>query len=84
MRNNTISVRLSDQEKTLLEDMSNRLDITPSQCIRVLLHQGEDPRKERLCPVVGAVLSRIYVRLGELGLETDRVTEEVMRLCQIL
>ena len=40
MKNATITFRLSEQEKSSLEEMAARLDVPVSQLIRMFIRQG--------------------------------------------
>lgn len=82
-KNNTISLRLNEEEYNILSINSNHLNLSYSQYIRMLINNSLPAPvdyRQSIAPVIG----KIYIRLQELGLEEDAITKEVHALCQML
>lgn len=78
-----ISVRLDKDEINRLRNNSKNLKMTDSEYIRSLINNSLPPandHRQEIC----TTLCKIYCLLCEQGLETEQVTKEVHRLCQIL
>lgn len=77
-----ISLRLSQDEYSLLEFNASHAGMTNSQYIRSLI-SGSVPSSKNILPEVASVLCRVYILLEEKGLETEKVSREVQKLCQL-
>ena len=82
MKNKTISIRLSEEEYSILNTILEKNNMTASNCIREFIH-GVKP-KESHNQEVAKIMAQIYIRLGELGMEDEKLMEEVQALCQSL
>ena len=82
-KNNSITIRLTNNELGIVNINSRDLNLSKSEYIRSLITARKsvevDYRKD-IVPVLG----NIYVKLQELGLEEENITKEVHKLCQML
>lgn len=82
-KNNSITIRLTNNELGIVNINSRDLNLSKSEYIRSLITERKsvevDYRKD-IVPVLG----NIYVKLQELGLEEENITKEVHKLCQML
>lgn len=82
-KNNSITIRLANNELGIVNINSKDLNLSKSEYIRSLITERKsvevDYRKD-IVPVLG----NIYVKLQELGLEEEDITKEVHKLCQML
>jgi len=82
MKNNSISIRLTDKELNILNSYKDHYHMNNTQVISFLLNNNI-PQTQHQQEIAGTVC-RIYIRLHELGLADDTITKEVQKLCQIL
>ena len=82
-KNNTLSIRLTNNELDTININSHRLQMTNSEYLRSLINNtvpaAVDYRQD-----IAPVICKIYVRLQEMGLYEDDITKEVHALCQML
>ena len=79
----TISIRLNNEEYIRLSDISNNHNMTNSEYIRFLIDDNK-PGINNHAPEIAASLSRLYIRLEELGIGEEAVAKEVDSLCRTL
>ena len=79
----TISIRLNNEEYIRLSNISNTHNMTNSEYIRFLIVDNK-PGINNHAPQIAASLSRLYIRLRELGIGEEAVAEEVEDLCRTL
>lgn len=79
----TISIRLNNEEYIRLSNISNTHNMTNSEYIRFLIDDNK-PGINNHAPQIAASLSRLYIRLRELGIGEEAVAEEVDDLCRTL
>ena len=82
-KNNTLSIRLTNNELDTININSRRLQMTNSEYLRSLIHNAV-PAAVDYRQNIAPVICKIYVRLQELGLDEDDITKEVHALCQML
>lgn len=85
MKNKTksISIRLNTEEYTRLSNISNKNHISNSEYIRSLIN-SINPVENYHSAEIASALSRLYIRLKELGIGEDAIAKEVGALCQTL
>ena len=82
-KDKTISLRLSNEEYSILESNSNNLNMTTSQYIRSMINNAlpaETDYRQHIAPI----MCRVQIRLAELGLEDDEIVKEIRKLCLML
>lgn len=79
----TISIRLNNEEYIRLSNISNTHNMTNSEYIRFLIDDNK-PGINNHAPEIAASLSRLYIRLEELGIGEEAVAKEVDSLCRTL
>jgi macrodomain Ter protein organizer (MatP/YcbG family) len=79
----TISIRLNSEEYIRLSNISNTHNMTNSEYIRSLIDDNQ-PGINNHAPEIAASLSRLYIRLRELGIGEEVVAKEVDALCRTL
>lgn len=79
----TISIRLNNEEYIRLSNISNTHNMTNSEYIRFLIDDNK-PGINNHAPEIAASLSRLYIRLEELGIGEEAVSKEVDALCRTL
>lgn len=82
-KDKTISLRLSNKEYTILESNSNKLNMSNSNYLRSLINNAlpaEVDYRQNIAPI----MSKIQIRLAELGMEDEEITKEVNQLCRML
>lgn len=82
-KDKTISLRLSNEEYSILESNSNNLNMTTSQYIRSMINKSL-PAEINYRQYIAPVMCKIQIRLGELGLEDDEIVKEINKLCLML
>ena len=82
-KNNTLSIRLTNNELDTININSRRLQMTNSEYLRSLIHNAVPAAVDYRQDIV-PVICKIYVRLQELGLDEEDITKEVHALCQML
>lgn len=82
-RNKTVSLRLNEEEYNALDISSNNLHMTISQYLRSMIN-NTTPAMENHNQEIATMICKLYIRLNELGLENEEITDEVHRLCQML
>ena len=85
MRNKdkTISLRLTNEEYSIVESNSNNLNMNTSQYLRFMINNtlpAETDYRQYIAPI----MCRIQIRLVELGLEDDEIVKEIRKLCLML
>lgn len=85
MKNKTksISIRLNTEEYTKLSNISNINHLSNSEYIRSLINRT-NPVENYHSAEIASVLSRLYIKLGELGIGDDAIAKEVEALCRTL
>lgn len=84
MRNHTITLRLSNEEHSKLEQDAGSVQMTTSQYIRALIlnHKLTPNRNQR---EIATRICKLYIMLKEREMDPDDfLMEEINRLCQIL
>ena len=79
----TISIRLNNEEYIRLSNISNTHNMTNSEYIRSLIDDNK-PGINNHALQIAASLSRLYIRLRELGIGEEAVSKEVDALCRTL
>ena len=79
----TISLRLSNEEYSILESNSTNLNMTISQYIRSSINHSL-PAETNYRQLIAPVMCRIQIRLAELGMEDDEIVKEINKLCLML
>ena len=82
-KDKTISLRLSNKEYTILESNSNKLNMSNSNYLRSLINNAL-PAEVDYRQTIAPIMSKIQIRLAELGLEDEAITKEVNQLCRML
>ena len=82
-KNNTLSIRLTNNELDTININSRKLQMTNSEYLRSLIHNAVPAAVDYRQDIV-PVICKIYVRLQELGLDEEDITKEVHALCQML
>lgn len=82
-KDKTISLRLSNEEYSILESNSNNLNMSVSKYIRSMLNNAL-PAEINYRQYIAPIMCRILIRLSELGLEDEEITKEVNKLCRML
>ena len=85
MKNKTkyISIRLNTEEYTKLSNISNLNHLSNSEYIRSLINRI-NPVENHHSAEIASVLSRLYIKLGELGIGDEAIAKEVEALCRML
>lgn len=85
MKNKTksISIRLNTEEYTKLSNISNLNHLSNSEYIRSLINRTNTVENYHSAEIV-SVLSRLYIKLGELGIGDEAIAKEVEALCRTL
>ena len=85
MKNKTksISIRLNIEEYTKLSNISNINHLSNSEYIRSLINRI-NPVENYHSAEIASVLSRLYIKLGELGIGEEAIAKEVEDLCRTL
>lgn len=79
-RNKTLSIRLTEKEYKILKEISTAYGMSNGEYIRSLIRYNlPDYRMDKIAPVI----CQIYIRLQELGLDSEDITMEVAKLCQM-
>ena len=82
-KDKTISLRLSNEEYSILESNSNNLNMNISQYLRSMIKNvlpAETDYRQHIAPI----MCNIQIRLAELGLEDDEIVKEIRKLCLML
>ena len=79
----SISIRLNTEEYTKLSNISNLNHLSNSEYIRSLINRI-NPVENHHSAEIASVLSRLYIKLGELGIEDESIAKEVEALCRTL
>ena len=82
-KDKTISLRLSNKMYTIIESNSNKLNMSNSNYLRLLISNAL-PAEVNYRQSIVPIMCRIQIRLTELGLEDEEITKEVNQLCRIL
>lgn len=82
-KDKTISLRLTNEEYSILESNSNNLNMNTSQYLRSMINNAlpaETDYRQHIAPI----MCRVQIRLVELGLEDDEIVKEISKLCLML
>ena len=79
----TISLRLTNEEYSIVESNSNNLNMTTSQYIRSMINNAL-PSETNYRQCIAPIMCRVQIRLAELGLEDDEIVKEIRKLCLML
>ena len=79
----TISIRLNTEEYTKLSNISKLNHLSNSEYIRSLINHT-NPLENHHSAEIASVLSRLYIRLKELGIGEEAIAKEVEALCRTL
>ena len=82
-KDKTISLRLSNEEYSIVESNSNNLNMSMSQYMRTMINNtlpAETDYRQHIAPI----MCRVQIRLAELGLEDDEIVKEIRKLCLML
>lgn len=83
MKKYILSVRLSEDERKYLEDLSYAAGMTPSAYLRSLIRAN--PSSGVCSPNYAAAFCHLRIALAEQGFtENEIIREEMNRLCQAL
>lgn len=82
-KDKTISLRLSNEEYTILESNSNNLNMSISNYIRSMINNTL-PAEVNYRQYIAPIICKIQIRLAELGLEDDEIIKEIRKLCLML
>lgn len=82
-KDKTISLRLSNEEYSILESNSNNLNMNTSQYLRSMINNAL-PAEINYRQYIAPIMCRIQIRLNELGLEDEEISKEVNNLCRML
>lgn len=82
-KDKTISLRVSNEEHSIIESNSINLNMTISQYIRYSISHSL-PAETNYRQYIAPVMCRIQIRLAELGLEDDEIVKEINKLCLML
>lgn len=82
-KKNSITIRLNNNELGIVNINSQNLNLSKSEYIRSLITERKQVEVDYRQDIV-PVLSNIYIKLQELGLDDTEITEEVHKLCQML
>lgn len=82
-KDKTISLRLSNEEYSILESNSNNLNMTISQYIRSSINHSL-PAETNYRQHIAPIMCRIQIRLAELGLQDEEIVKEINKLCLML
>lgn len=84
MRSHTITLRLSNEEHSKLENDASSVQMTTSQYIRALISNNV-PKQNYHQREIATQICKLYIMLKEKGIDPDDfLMEEINRLCQIL
>lgn len=82
-KDKTISLRLSNEEYTILESNSNHQNMSISEYIRSMIDHSL-PAQINYRQHIVPIMCRIQIRLSELGLVDEEIVKEINNLCQML
>ena len=83
MKNRILSVRLSEDERKQLDNMSHAAGMTPSAYLRSLIRTNSS--SGACSPHHAAAFCHLRIALAEQGFtENEMIREEMNRLCQTL
>lgn len=82
-KDKTISLRLSNEEYSILESNSNNLNMTTSQYLRSMINNAL-PAETDYRQYIAPIMCKIQIRLSELGLKDEEISKEVNNLCRML
>lgn len=83
MKNRILSVRLSEDERKQLDNMSHAAGMTPSDYLRSLIRANSS--SGACSPNYAATFCHLRIALTEQGFtENEMISEEMNRLCQTL
>ena len=82
-KDKTISLRLSNEEYSILESNSNNLNMNTSQYLRSMINNAL-PAETDYRQYIAPIMCNIQIRLAELGLEDDEIVKEIRKLCLML
>ena len=83
MKNRILSVRLSEDERKHLDNMSHTAGMTPSAYLRSLIRANSS--SGACSPNYAAAFCHLRIALAEQGFtENEMISEEMNRLCQTL
>lgn len=79
----TLSIRINKDIYQLISNNSKNNNMSVSEYVRSVLEEIT-PNDKNFNPRIVSLLSRLYIRLCELGISEDEIAKEVYELCQIL
>ncbi len=82
-KDKTISLRLSNEEYSIIESNSNNLNMSISQYMRAMINNAL-PAETDYRQHIASIMCNIQIRLAELGLEDDEIVKEIRKLCLML
>lgn len=82
-KSKTLSIRINKEIYQLLSNNSKNNNMSVSDYVRSIL-EGVTPNDKNYNPQIVSLLSRLYIRLSELGISEEEIAKEVYALCQIL
>ncbi len=82
MKSKSITIRLSNEEYNILNNINSLYHISHSEYIRKLINNSLPTNMYN--QEIPTILGKIYIRLTELGLQDEEITQEVHKLCQML
>ena len=82
-KDKTISLRLTNEEYSILEFNSSNLNMSISQYIRSMINNAL-PTQINYRQYIAPIMCKTQIRLAELGLEDDEIVKEIRKLCLML
>ena len=82
-KDKTISLRVTNEEYSILESNSTNLNMTISQYIRSSINHSL-PSETNYRQHIAPIMCRLQIRLAELGLEDEEIVKEINKLCLML
>jgi predicted DNA-binding protein len=82
-KDKTISLRVTNEEYSILESNRTNLNMTISQYIRSSINHSL-PAETNYRQLIAPAMCRIQIRLAELGMEDDEIVKEINKLCLML
>ena len=79
----TTSIRLNIEEYNRISNISNKNHLSNSEYIRSLIN-SINPVENHHSAEIASALSRLYVKLQELGIGDEAIAKEVDALCRML
>lgn len=82
-KTNKISLRLNNEEYTILSNNCKYSNMTTSQYIRALI-MGNVITENKNNADIMRLICKIHIRLQEMNVENEEIEKEIHKLCQML